>query len=218
MERLKVLCVVLLIVFFGSLYQGAVVPFIDGINYGLTIAKYENNTQNKTQEFIMMDVEPKNPEFMEPNEINIKDGKEVLVRATNVSLLMSDTPNKPVWWMALNSLYIALTLIVLILGIWIPFLVVKILRSLQHSYVFERINLKRINRIGIIILSIGLIGSVIQFINILSAEYVVDLTHYRFTYSKVIDFNAIIMGVVILIMNEVMRIAIEIKEEQDLTI
>lgn len=218
MERLKALCVVLLIVFFGSLYQGAVVPFIDGINYGLTIAKYENNTQNKTQEFIMMDVEPKNPEFMEPNEINIKDGKEVLVRATNVSLLMSDTPNKPVWWMALNSLYIALTLIVLILGIWIPFLVVKILRSLQHSYVFERINLKRINRIGIIILSIGLIGSVIQFINILSAEYVVDLTHYRFTYSKVIDFNAIIMGVVILIMNEVMRIAIEIKEEQDLTI
>lgn len=218
MERLKALCVVLLIVFFGSLYQGAVVPFIDGINYGLTIAKYENNTQNKTQEFIMMDVEPKNPEFMEPNEINIKDGKAVLVRATNVSLLMSDTPNKPVWWMALNSLYIALTVIVLILGVWIPFLVVKILRSLQHSYVFERINLKRINRIGIIILSIGLIGSVIQVINILSAEYLVDLTNYRFTYSKVIDFNAIIMGVVILIMNEVMRIAIEIKEEQDLTI
>lgn len=218
MERLKALCVVLLIVFFGSLYQGAIVPFIDGVSYGLTIAKYENNTQNKTQEFIMMDVEPKNPEYMEANEINIKNGKEVLVRATNVSLLLDDTQEKPMWWMALNSLYIALTVIVLILGIWIPFLVVKILRSLQHSYVFDRINLKRINRIGIIILSIGLIGSVIQGINIISAEYLVDLTNYRFTYSKVIDFNAIIMGVVILIMNEVMRIAIEIKEEQDLTI
>ena len=218
MERLKALCVVLLIVFFGSLYQGAIVPFIDGVSYGLTIAKYENNTQNKTQEFIMMDVEPKNPEYMEANEINIKNGKEVLVRATNVSLLLDDTQEKPMWWMALNSLYMALTVIVLILGIWIPFLVVKILRSLQHSYVFDRINLKRINRIGIIILSIGLIGSVIQGINIISAEYLVDLTNYRFTYSKVIDFNAIIMGVVILIMNEVMRIAIEIKEEQDLTI
>ena len=218
MERLKALCVVLLIVFFGSLYQGAIVPFIDGVSYGLTIAKYENNTQNKTQEFLMMDVEPKNPEYMVANEINIKNGKEVLVRATNVSLLLDDTQEKPMWWMALNSLYMALTVIVLILGIWIPFLVVKILRSLQHSYVFDRINLKRINRIGIIILSIGLIGSVIQGINIISAEYLVDLTNYRFTYSKVIDFNAIIMGVVILIMNEVMRIAIEIKEEQDLTI
>lgn len=218
MERLKALCVVLLIVFFGSLYQGAIVPFIDGVSYGLTIAKYENNTQNKTQEFIMMDVEPKNPDYMEANEINIKNGKEVLVRATNVSLLLDDSQEKPMWWMALNSLYMALTIIVLILGIWIPFLVVKILRSLQHSYVFDRINLKRINRIGIIILSIGLIGSVIQGINIISAEYLVDLTNYRFTYSKVIDFNAIIMGVVILIMNEVMRIAIEIKEEQDLTI
>jgi hypothetical protein len=30
MKRLKTLCVVLLIVFFGSLYQGAVMPFIEG--------------------------------------------------------------------------------------------------------------------------------------------------------------------------------------------
>ncbi|MFZ4582805.1 MAG: DUF2975 domain-containing protein [Paludibacter sp.] len=218
MQRLKSLCIVLLIVFFGSLYQGAVLPFIDGINYGLTIAKYEDNTQNKTQEFIMMDVEPKNPDIMLPNELNTKNGQEVLVQSNNISLIFSDVQQKPIWWMALNSLYMALTVIVLILGIWIPFLVVKILRSLQHSVVFERINLARINRIGTIILGIGLIGSVIQLVNIISAEYLVDLTHYQFTYSKIIDFNAIIMGIVILIMTEVMRIAVEMKEEQDYTI
>jgi hypothetical protein len=218
MQRLKSLCIVLLIVFFGSLYQGAVLPFIDGINYGLTIAKYEDNTQNKTQEFIMMDVEPKNPDIMLPNELNTKNGQEVLVQSNNISLIFSDIQQKPIWWMALNSLYMALTIIVLILGIWIPFLVVKVLRSLQHSEVFERINLARINRIGTIILGIGLIGSVIQLVNIISAEYLVDLTHYRFTYSKIIDFNAIIMGIVILIMTEVMRIAVEMKEEQDYTI
>lgn len=218
MERLKALCVILLIVFFGSLYQGAVLPFIDGINYGLTIAKYEDNIQASTQEFIMMDVEPKTPDYMERSELNVKNGQEVLVRPTNISLIFSDLKEKPLWWMALNALYMALTIIVLILGVWIPFLVVKILRSLQHSEVFERINLKRINRIGMILLGIGILGSLIQFTNILSAEYLVDLTHYRFTYSKVIDFNAIIMGIVILIMNEVMRIAVEIKEEQDLTI
>lgn len=46
----------------------------------------------------------------------------------------------------------------------------------------------------------------------------INLSNYDFSYAKVIDFNAIIMGVIILIMNEVLRIAIEIKEEQDLTI
>lgn len=218
MERLKTLCIVLLLVFFASMYQGAVLPFIEGIKYGLSIAKYEDETNNKTQEFIMMDVEPKNPGNTIPNEVNLKNGQPVVVQATNISLISNDLTEKPVWWLALNSLYMALTTIVLILGIWIPFLVVKILRSLQRSWVFERINLERINRIGMILLGIGILGSVIQLINIISAEYIVDLTNYRFTYSKVIDFNAIIMGVVILIMNEVMRIAVELKEEQDLTI
>jgi hypothetical protein len=105
-----------------------------------------------------------------------------------------------------------------VLGIWIPFLVVKILRSLQHSEVFDRNNIKKINRIGVIILSMGLLGSFTQFINVFSAQFMVDLTHYNFSYAKVIDFNSIIMGVIILVMNEVLKIAIEIKEEQDLTI
>lgn len=218
MERLKALCIALLIVFFASMYQGAVLPFIEGVKYGLSVAKYEDNTQNKTQEFLLMDVEPKNPNNMIPNEINTLTGKPVLMQATNVSILLNDVNEQPVWLVALNALYIALTTIVLVLGIWIPFLVVKILRSLQGSWVFERINLARINRIGLILLGIGILVSIIQLMNILTAEYFVDLTNYNFSYSKIIDFNALIMGIVILVMNEVMRIAIELKEEQDLTI
>ena len=219
MERLKALCIILLLVFFASMYQGAVLPFIDGIKYGLSIAKYEDETNNKTKEFLMMDVVPKNEVNTIPNDINLKNGQPVIVQSTNISLISNETnEQKPVWLMVLDALYMALTVIVLILGIWIPFLVVKILRSLQRSWVFERINLKRINRIGLFLVGIGILGSVIQFINIISAEYMVDLAKYSFTYNKVIDFNALIMGVVILIMNEVMRIAVELKEEQDLTI
>ncbi len=218
MERLKTLCIILLLVFFASMYQGAVLPFIEGIKYGLSIADYENETKINSQEFLMMDVEPKNEGSTIPNDINLKNGQPVIVQPTNISLISTDDSQKPVWLMVLDALYMALTVIVLILGIWTPFLVVKILRSLQHSWVFERINLKRINRIGLFIVGIGILGSVIQLINILSAEYMVDLAQYSFTYSKVIDFNALIMGIVILIMNEVMRIAVELKEEQDLTI
>ncbi|MBP6609965.1 MAG: DUF2975 domain-containing protein [Paludibacter sp.] len=218
MERLKTLCIVLLIIFFASMYQGAVLPFIEGFKYGLTIAEYETNTNVNTQEFLMMDVEPKSSGLIDKNEINLKNGQPLMVRANNVSVIMNNTNTQPLWWMIMNATYMAFSIIVLILGIWIPFLVVKIIRSLQHSLVFERINLVRINRIGLILLGIGILGSVIQIINILSAEYLVELTHYRFTFAKSIDFNALIMGIVILIMTEVMRIAIEMKEEQDLTI
>ncbi len=218
MKRIKTLCIILLIIFFGSLYQGAVLPFIEGVKYGFAIAKYEIDTQKDTDDFLMMDVVSKDANYMETNEINTKTGENVLIRPTNVSVLVHSLPEKPVWWVVLQVIYGVLIVATLVLGIWIPFLVVKILRSLQHSEVFDRINMKRINRIGLILVSMGIIGSVIQVINVFSAQYMVDLTHYNFSYAKVIDFNALIMGVVILIMNEVLRIAIEIKEEQDLTI
>lgn len=218
MKRIKTLCIVLLIVFFGSLYQGAVMPFIEGIKYGLAIAQYESDMQMKTEEFLLMDVVPKKAKYMEQTEINLKTGEKALVRPTNISVIVSSLQEKPVWWVVLQAVYGLLTLAVLVLGIWIPFLVVRILKSLQHSEVFDRINMKRINRIAIILVLMGVIGSVIQFINVYSAQYVIDLSNYEFSFAKVIDFNAIIMGVVILIMNEVLRIAIEIKEEQDLTI
>lgn len=218
MKRIKTLCVILLIIFFGSLYQGAVLPFIEGVKYGFAIAKYEIDTQNDTDDFLMMDVVSKDADYMETTEINKKTGENVLIRPTNVSVLVHSLPEKPVWWVVLQVICGVLIVATLVLGIWIPFLVVKILRSLQHSEVFDRMNMNRINRIGLILLSVGIIGSVIQVINVFSAQYMVDLTHYNFSYTKVIDFNALIMGVVILIMNEVLRIAIEIKEEQDLTI
>ncbi len=218
MKRIKTLCLILLIIFFGSLYQGAVLPFVEGVKYGFAVAKYEGDNKKSTDEFLLMDIIAKDASYMEANELNKKTGEQALLRLNNVSVLVHSLPEKPIWWEVLQVLYGILILVSLVLGVWIPFLVVKILRSLQHSEVFDRINLKRINRIGIILLMMAILGSLIQLINVVSAQYMVDLTHYTFSYAKVIDFDALIMAVVILIMNEVLRIAIEIKEEQDLTI
>ena len=218
MKRIKTLCVVLLIVFFGSVYQGAILPFIEGVRYGMTIAKYQLDHKEKTDDFILLDVVSKNYNYLEDSEINLKTGEKVLIRPNNMTVLVQSLLDKPIWWKALQVVYSLLVLMTLVLGIWIPFLVVKIVKSLQNSEVFDRKNLKRIQRIGIILLVVGILGTLLQAINIYSAQSMVDLSHYSFSYTKVIDFSPIIMGVVILIMNEILRIGIEIKEEQDLTI
>ncbi len=218
MKRIKTLCVVLLIVFFGSVYQGAILPFIEGVRYGMTIAKYQLDHKEKTDDFILLDVVSKNYNYLEDSEINLKTGEKVLIRPNNMTVLVQSLLDKPIWWKALQVVYSLLVLMTLVLGIWIPFLVVKIVKSLQNSEVFDRKNLKRIQRIGIILLVVGILGTLLQAINIYSAQSMVDLSHYRFSYAKVIDFSPIVMGVVILIMNEILRIGIEIKEEQDLTI
>jgi len=218
MKRIKTLCVVLLIVFFGSVYQGAILPFIEGVRYGMTIAKYQLDHKEKTDDFILLDVVSKNYNYLEDSEINLRTGEKVLIRPNNLTVLVQSLLDKPIWWKALQGVYSLLVLMTLVLGIWIPFLVVKIVKSLQNSEVFDRKNLKRIQRIGIILLVVGILGTLLQAINIYSAQSMVDLSHYSFSYTKVIDFSPIIMGVVILIMNEILRIGIEIKEEQDLTI
>ena len=218
MKQIKVLCIILLLVFFGSIYLGAILPFVEGIKYGITIAKYQLQHKEKTDDFILMDVIAKDYNYLDNSEINLKTGEKVLVRPNNMTILAKSLPNKPAWWMPLQIIYGIFTTSILVLGIWIPFLVVKIIRSLQHSEVFDRNNLKRINRIGIILLITGLLGTATQAINTFSAQTIVNLSHYNFSYSKTIEFYPIIMGVVILIMNEILRIGTEMKEEQDLTI
>lgn len=218
MKRIKILCIILLVVFFGSIYQGAVLPFVEGVKYGITIAKYQLQHKEKTDDFIMLDVVTKDYNYLDDSETNLKTGEKVLFRPNNMTILVQSATNKPAWWIPLQVIYSLLIVATLILSIWIPFLTIKIIRSLQHSEVFDRNNLKRINRIGIIMLIVGLLGTITQAINIYSAQTIIDLSHYNFSYSKTVDFHPIIMGIVILIMNEILRIGTEMKEEQDLTI
>ncbi len=218
MKRLKILCVILLVIFFGSIYQGAVLPFVEGIKYGYTIAKYQIDHKQSAQDFLMMEVVAKDNNYLEDTEINLKSGDKVLIRPNNVSLLALSIAQKPFWWVILQLIFVVLSVIKLALSIWVPFLVVKIIRSTSNTENFDRLVIKRINRIGIILLTVGVLGSLLRVINIFSAQTFVDLSHYTFSYAKAINFNAIMMGVVILIMNEILIFAVKLKEEQELTI
>jgi hypothetical protein len=218
MQRIKTLSVILLLIFVGNIYQGAVLPFIEGIKYGLTISNYQIDNNQKTDNFVMMDVVPKFNNYLDNSEKNMKTGEDVLIRTNNLTVMVNSMSNKPFWWNVLQSFYGLLTLVTLALSSWIPFLAVSVIRSLQHSRVFDRQNLIRINRIGIILISVGVLETIIQSVNILMAMSLIDLTHYSFSFEKVIDFNPLMIGVIVLIMNEILRLGTVYKEEQDLTI
>ncbi len=218
MKQLKILSVVLLVVFLGSLYQGAVLPFLEGLKYGISIAEYEEKLDVSTNDFLMLDVKVNNPEYFDTTHVNQLTGERVLIRPSNVSVLVNTMPEEPSWWFAVRVLYGVLLFAVLVLGIMIPFLVIKILRSLQNSEVFDRINIKRINRIGLVLLSIGFCSSVLQLIQLVSASQVIKLEHFSFSFARIVDFEALIMGLVILLMNEVLKFGVSMKEDQDLTI
>jgi hypothetical protein len=128
MKRLKTLCIILLVVFFGSLYQGAVLPFIEGIKYGLTLISYQTESNKETNDFVFMDVVVKDNNYMDTSEINLRTGESVLTRPNNMTIIVESLPDKPIWWLGLQALYYLFSIVTLVLGVWIPFLVVKIVR------------------------------------------------------------------------------------------
>ena len=218
MNRVKLLYTVLFIIIIGSLYQSVVLPFYEGFKYGHAISNFEDKNHLSMDDFIMMDLAVKDNNYMDSSEINLKTGEAMHIRYENISLLINSHVPKPMWWIILQIIYGALVLLVVVLGVWILNLAFKIIFSLQKTVVFDRINLTWINRIGIFILIIASVKSLLQLINILSANSMIELQHYVFSFSKVMEYHSYILGVVILIMSEILRMAIEIKEEQDLTI
>jgi hypothetical protein len=218
MNRLKLLYTVLFIIIFGYLYQSVVLEFYEGFKYGFAIANYEDKNNLYVDDFLMMDVKVKDNNYMDSSAVNIKTDKPMQIRYNNISLLVNSGSAKPMWWILLQVVFGAMVLSVVIFGIWILNLALKIIFSLQKTAVFDRINLKRINRIGIFILIIAAVESSLQLINIYSAKAMIELQNYTFSFADVFQYNSFILGTVILIMSEILRMAIEIKEEQDLTI
>lgn len=218
MQRIKTLCIILLIVFFGSIYQSAVLPFIDGINYGLSLSEYQIDNKTTTQDFVQIDLNPRENFFPDRPEINLKNGQTVMLKPNNVTVMAVSPAHLSFELRILQSIHSLLILITLILGIWIPFLVIKIIKSLQASIVFDNNNLLRIGKIGYFLLSIGILETILQSINVIMVREAVQLMHYDFSFSRVIDFSPLLMGLIILIMNEILRIGVKMKEENDLTI
>ncbi len=217
MNRLKNLSFILLIVFFGSIYQSTILPFINGIEFGSTVIDYQLNNKQKTNNFVGMDVVSKNSITLDETDKNLKTGENVLIRPDKLTIIVNSNANKTLWIKILQSIYTLLGLVTIALGIWIPFLILKVFRSLRYSRFFDRLNLIWINRIGIILLIVGLLKTLIQVVNVYIAESIVELTHYTFSYARIIDYSPIMTGLIILIMNEVLRIGTKMKNGQDLT-
>ena len=202
MKKLNILCILLLIVFCVSLIQNIIFPFFEGVEYGKMIKTFEKNTQQQLTSFLQVDISPRHPDYLQSNEKNEKTGEQVLISPTNVSLFINTVPEKPSWWIFVQIVNTAFFILIIVAGIWIPFLVIRVLLFLNRSEFFDRKILKRIYKIGILLLIIGISNSIFQYLSIFSASTFIDLSHYSFSYSKAIDFNTIVLGIVVLIMHQ----------------
>ena len=220
MKRIRILCSLLLLSLFIGIFQESVMSFVEGFQLGLNVADFTESNGMDEDTFVSLDVKTTAPQ-LQPELLNDGDSTLVVMAPSTVAVSLF-YPHGQMHRTALQqSIAIFGTVLSFVsfgIFIYLIVLLVKIILSFRRGQMFNEQNIRRINIIGIGFLVLGVLNTLWSALNVYLASSVVTLQGYEFSYAKVVDWDYIIVGFVILLMNEVLRLATNMKKEQDLTI
>lgn len=203
-----------------SFVQETVMGFVQGLELGYNIASYQEENQLRSQHFVSVDMRPTYDE-MQPNELNLKDSTEaIVIPQTAVVLAFRPAAEVETRTWTETAVYIIRQILSFVIIFGFFFLVVVFVRlilSFQRSHIFGAKNIRRFQIIGIGFLILALCNTICSGIDFHQVQQAVQLSRYEIV-PKIIDWEDIIIGLVILVMNNVLRIATQMKNENDLTI
>jgi len=107
--------------------------------------------------------------------------------------------------------------ITLFAAIQIPVQTFRIVRSITKNKVFEPVNVKRLRKIGYATLLLYIIFFLAGYFDYKIASYVVQVEGYLLQMGRG-NVNLALLGLVILMFAEVLKVSVRLKEEQDLTV
>ena len=220
MKRLKILSVLVLVCFLTESIQEIVVSGGEGFRLGWNIVGLEQKLDKKADSHLMLDLKTRISESTIPNDVNLINGEEVLVMPNRATIAVFSDEGVIVTKQHQSLRLINSILNFLILAGYVYFLVLflKVVVSFSRSKVFEDNNIRRLNIIGIGFVVLGLLYTIWQIIRTYIADSAIEMSNYEISYANVIDWNNIVIGIIILIMTELLRIAVGLKREQELTI
>lgn len=144
--------------------------------------------------------------------------KEILpVRFETVSILYQHRESPTLGSIFFQMFLMLVSLPVGVLMVYIPILFYKLILSLYRNHVFTPDNVKRIEKIGIFCIIVYLFVLSLALHMCIQAKGTIDLEKYKIVYPNPSN-ELLLFGIVALIVATVMKRAIAIKEEQDLTI
>lgn len=219
MKRLKFLCTLFLVVFFFAMAQNFVSSFVDGFKIGKSLGELQVAKNVSAKTFTNLNVSSVASLPLLPAE-NLGDSSTVAIFPTTITCAAFVSQDQPkttteVWHSVIDWV---LTLAILVVVVVVLVFMVKIILSFRRSEVFENRNIRRINVIGRLFITAGILGTLWNFFNLYFAQKILQLSQYSFSFSQIVEWEDILIGLVILLMNEILIVATQMKEENDLTI
>lgn len=192
--------------------------FVEGFEYGLEQAEDAQKSGVKDiSANVLLPVElnlwPQSLS-VSPDKVYNKKTEEWLPAQHLRSLLWvkSGKGNYSQGWMSLFSI---LGLVAVILAVFIFY---KLINAINHQVIFEWINVRRLNRIGIALLVSFFMLQISWLINFLTVKNMIQLEGYEFNFFG--EFKAIhlLLALVSLLVGRIFAMGITLREEQELTI
>lgn len=219
--KLKIYCIILAVTYFGiiiySMFDGYK-DFTLGFKQGID-SKISDSTN--TTIFTYIDVKPTNGYYSFPDEgKNLLTDKPIKTEISSINIHYQDiTPEVPMYLYILRDI-ILFAIFFLILGIlYIPFAFFSIIKSVTKGRVMEYQVVRKANAIGWILVTYSVAETAFTYIESLIAKAQIKIEDYEIVYNFGFSHYALfILGMVTLILAEILRESLKIKEEQELTI
>ncbi|MDR1347723.1 MAG: DUF2975 domain-containing protein [Prevotellaceae bacterium] len=216
--KLKIYCLCFIIiyaVFFAHIVYDEGKLAIAGFEFGYAQSATGNGNVHVCGSY----VEPVDGSVTFPSVIvNEKTGEEVHFEMRQILAFLSDFPeNIPAYVKIMDGATIILSLIMVALFIYIPFIGYRIVKSVAQNVFYSIKNIRRIRKIALILLMIFLITVFINLSTTISTNAYLQITGYR-AYVGTFDYSSLFTGLIMLILSEILRYTANIKEEQDLTV
>ena len=221
MKRFKILCVLLLTVFFASVVADFVIDFVSGARMGYTMGEYIVDNELESREHLYVDVLTEvNKKVLTPNALNKLSGDSVVILRNNVSVVeyatsfSGNSEKHNVWYEVLNWI----NFLIIAIFVYLTVVFVKIMRLFIRSQVFEHKIISLLNHLGVAFLGLAIVTTAWNFGRTYLVGHLIEVEGLIVSYRHCIEWNNLLLGLVILVITEILRQATTIKEEQDLTI
>ena len=214
MKRFKILCTLLMLLFFTSLAWTIADDVLTADHaHGSWEAPLRTlNGRHHTS----ISVDSREP----VREINAKTGDTIYV-IDNVVTIYEYSEELFKVGGNLRALEITLDIVmwlVVVLYIYLIVQFVKVIRSFTRSKVFEKQVVRRLSLIGIGFIAMGVVGTLWNIGRTYLVGELIEIERFEILYRTTIEWDSLIMGFIILVMNEIVKQALVMKEENDLTI
>lgn len=149
--------------------------------------------------------------------INIKTDENINIRYDKAQVRAAIIPSSCKYMYLYQTIEMLLSFVVFYIATYIPILFFKLMRTLIDEVVFDKKNIRYLNKIGLFLIVFYVVNCIFNYVSYLKNIAMFDFADYTIQREPT-DLIWLLLGIVVLLFAEILSKGSIIQEEQDLTI